>query len=116
MSAIQYPTDDKFESALTCALSHPTYEEGLNWITNWEFERAYKARLAAGDGPYDTCFVHVIQQFSAGWSKKLGSDEELLAAVSNVQGGWTLAAMLRDDVKIGDFRDTLIKIIRDVKL
>lgn len=111
---IRYPKDDKFESVLACALSHPTYEAGLNWITNWEFERAYKARLAAGDGPYETCFTYAILQYNTGWAEKMKSDEVLLASISNVPGGWALASMLRDDVKIGDFRDVLIKIVRAI--
>ena len=68
-TGIDYPTDDRFESALTCALSHPTFGGGLNWLVQWEHENAVKRRDRAQGQPYDTCFSHVMNQFFMAWQK-----------------------------------------------
>ena len=115
MSDIEYPRDDKFESAIKCAISHGTYIEGLNWLMSWEHERACKSRDRAQGGLYETLFRYCIEQFDKAWREKMKSDAALIKAVSNVPGGWALAFMLRDDVTLGDFRNTLVDIIRDVK-
>ena len=115
MGEINYPTDEKFESALACAVSHGSWLEGLNWLISWEHERASKQRERAKGGMYDTLFRYCIEQFEKAWAEKVKSDDALIEAISNVPGGWALASMLRDDVKVGDFRNTLVKIVRDVK-
>lgn len=61
---IKYPTDNRLESMFTCALSHPTFLDGLNWLVQREHERAYEARQS---GSLDTCFAYLTREFIKRW-------------------------------------------------
>lgn len=66
---IVYPTTgtDNAEGWVKCALSHPTYFEGMNWLITKEHENA-KHRLAER-GNTETCFSILIQRFTEAWIK-----------------------------------------------
>lgn len=62
---IKYPTDNRLESKFECALSHPTFFEGMSWLITVEHERACDARIEKGS--YETCFDFLIREFIKRW-------------------------------------------------
>ena len=64
---ILYPTTDtdNAEGWVKCAMTHPTYFEGLSWLITKENENA-KRRLAER-GNHETCFDILMKRFNEAW-------------------------------------------------
>lgn len=70
---IKYPISNgskpiNIDQKMECALSHPTFEEGLCWLMVDEHERALQSFQDRGGR--DTCFLFLIKRFTELWSKK----------------------------------------------
>lgn len=70
---IKYPMSNggkpiNIDQKMECALSHPTFEEGLNWLMVDEHERALASFQATGSR--DTCFFYLINRFTELWKQK----------------------------------------------
>lgn len=64
---IKYPTkkSPNVDELMECALSHPTFFDGLNWLMTYEHERAREQFLRHGG--QETLFSFFIRDFTRRW-------------------------------------------------